>query len=110
MSDQQFTKGQRVKVEYEGTVSDSNGRWVFVVPDGGNPGHLACSTPESAITALGPSGWPPQTGDIWKTTEGEWFARESEYMVPAAPHVPHSFGEFRDLNPTLVRRRDSASG
>jgi hypothetical protein len=94
-----FTKGQRVHVEFDGTIhatsskdddnayvpagqgfTDNYGGWGFVEVEDANRtihviwvnGDVAKLEPD-VIETIGPENWPPQTGDIWRDELCEYF-------------------------------------
>ena len=92
-----FTKGQRVHVEFDGTIratsseddeneyvpagqgfSDHIGGWGFVeVEDGRHIAHTIWVDDDTSgphvIETVGPEEWPPVPGDIWQAGDKEYF-------------------------------------
>lgn len=106
----EFKAGQRVKVEYEGTVVvvHHEPKLAYVIQRGG---RNAWMYPEhSTITLLDPADWPPQVGDIWEANGQEWFAcrRHDDGALLIKPDDGGGMWDtktFKSLNPVLVRRR-----
>lgn len=112
----EFKTGQRVKVEYEGTVQGAGTTRISVLPDGG--GYRMIDLTKNKVTLLDPPDWPPEAGDIWETSDGcraeEWFAVTG--LISGGIFMQPDNGEdgwslksnaerFKALNPVLVRRR-----
>jgi hypothetical protein len=73
----EYRKGQRVKVEFEGVVVDSEDS--SLVLDRGMAGvrhHLSLKAGVK-VTLLDPPDWPPQVGDIWEA-ERETLGRKAQ--------------------------------
>lgn len=109
-----FTKGQRVKVEYEAKVwlSDLDGVLELRTDDDMFYYINWRTEPSVTITPLGLADWPPQVGDIWEAGGKEWFARKDEYaptgrelLMVAEIGTWLEVDEVKALNPVLVRRR-----
>ena len=114
-----YKTGQRVKVEFEGTIGPASasgeaGVYILAERDGTYAHWIWADYAE--ITVLDPPGWPPQAGDIWATERDgqvrEWFARNSNSggiaMWPDAGTWA-SADDLKALNPVLARRREVAS-
>jgi hypothetical protein len=114
----EYKKGQRVRVEYEGTIetvlkgSDGPQTALYVHVYGAHKDKSNYVYPKHAkVTLLDPPDWPPQVGDIWEAEGREWFCAYSpkygeDRMVPensGTRTLP--LGSFKALNPVLVRRR-----
>ena len=113
----EFTKGQRVHVEFDGTVENyplgtgvyvrriSLGTGVYVR---GDDGVLNLS-----ITLTDPPGWPVQAGDIWRRGDSEWFVTRGESGLRLVADDRTLWRQIRPEEllegpsaPVLIRRRD----
>lgn len=117
----EFKTGQRVHVEFDGTVPPYMGGTEARVLINGSYQHWL-NPVNLKVTALDPANWPPQAGDIWSTIDGEngseteWFARRArrakgsdDCLILVSEYGPANVAEdVLKLNPTLVRRRDEA--
>ncbi len=125
---EEFSKGQRVRIEIEGTVSLTvDNTWLQVHPDGYGPGtDLSLSLKGIKVTLLDPPNWPPQVGDIWEKGGMEYHAeewrrasltdvglvlqpyshRDDNYAYSDQKSYMRNLDDFKALNPVLVRRRD----
>jgi hypothetical protein len=109
-----FVKGQRVHVEFDGTISRQIHEYGIEVQTA-DDAYMAINV--AYITPLEPADWPPQLGDIWEVDGEEYYARENRAQVrrgeividrfgnPADSFVQGRFDDFKSLSPTLVRRR-----
>lgn len=111
-----FNPGDRVKVEFNGTVwqtiIESDGNGIIVVKDDvlKNYHQIAIENVKSAE----PENWPPQVGDIWETEDGKEFAVYDvgkgkvifAFNAPSLAYDDTEINEFKAKNPKLIRRRD----
>jgi hypothetical protein len=112
--------GTRVHVEFDGKVCGNPrpGDWMEIVDSDGIIHKVWPKyRPDIPVhKVLESANWPPVPGDIWKAGEREFFAYTNAYSgdvylhpctsdsgVGAASQTP---AEFRELNPSLVRRRN----
>jgi hypothetical protein len=124
-----FTKGQRVRVEIEGTVAsyhEGGGRHegMYVTTGNGEQCHYVrlgvAGSPKGtvSVTLLDPPDWPPQVGDIWESEGREYCVRGSNIREgviiepfnvanpgPRWQYANELLDDFKGLNPVLVRRR-----
>ena len=106
----EYQKGQRVRVEVEGTISAvmADGSFAIANVPGTRFKDDGLLNPKVTVTPLDPPDWPPQVGDIWEADGEEWFAAWSMgnlVMVPAGEGCSFILDEFKALQPVLVRRR-----
>jgi hypothetical protein len=113
----EYRKGQRVKVEFEGTVACvfQDGIHLGVYQDGAISmgSGISVLIPATSITLLDPPDWPPQEGDIWEAEGREYFVRaNADYdckdrtvQVREDGRLVYRLDDFKALNPTPVRRR-----
>jgi hypothetical protein len=118
---QRFKVGQRIHVEYNGTLAAQGDGMKATIkvdnPPYGDRLYLVNLT-EVKITQADPKDWPPQVGDIWEADGREWYAREHSLddlgiVVESFDHPngkPSHYqrgtlADFKALNPVLVRRR-----
>lgn len=124
-----FTHGQRVRVEYTGTVerlNSFNGELVYVVPDGHD---VTAFAHVSGVSAVNPAHWPPKVGDIWEAGGYEYMIRDARsassttrrsvgydkgYLLVSpldelAPSLRGRLDELLAANPKLLRRRGGFS-
>lgn len=106
----EFTKGQRVHVEFDGTVENyPPGTSVYVRRDDGVLNLIS----SDCITLTDPPGWPVQAGDIWRRGDSEWFVTRGESGLRLASDDralrwamhPEELLEGPSA-PVLIRRRD----
>jgi hypothetical protein len=66
-------KGERVKVEYEGTlIREGAGSTTCSIQD--SEGLFHCYVKKTVkLTVLDPDSWPPVRGDVWKTENGKHY-------------------------------------
>jgi hypothetical protein len=113
-------KGDRVHVEFDGTVDYAGDQAILVHPD---EAPIVHSVDNRLITLLDPAGWPPRVGDIWQAEGGEFYTRacrleskRREVVIESMDGEPVNFWEgsedrsgledFKALRPVLVRRRE----
>jgi hypothetical protein len=103
----EYQKGQRVKVELEGTVQSLDGAGLYVAADKDKTYAHWVWVDHATITPLDPADWPPQPGDIWEADGEEWFTRKTIVAMSMVPTIgqSRSLDWFKDRNPALVRRR-----
>lgn len=117
----EFKEGQRVKVEYEGTVAPCGGGMDAVIKSKDAPYDDRLYLLDLAgikVTLLDPPDWPPRVGDIWEAEGREYYVCGSSVkggviIEPFNVTNPGSkwqyadelLDDFKALNPTLVRRR-----
>jgi hypothetical protein len=104
----EYQKGQRVKVELEGTIQSLDEAGMYVAADEDKTYAHFVWVDHATIIPLDPPDWPPQPGDIWEADGEEWFARQNintAVMAPAAGQA-RPLDWFKDRNPVLVRRRE----
>lgn len=115
-----FVKGDVAHVEFDGTVvnpdNDYDGFYNMVqIKDSDGLTHFVYLN-SNAIVRTGPAWWPPQAGDIWEADGGEYYVRNRSINGPSFVVCPFDagaestsytdgLGEFKALNPTLIRRR-----
>lgn len=115
---QEFKKGQRVKVEYEGVVDWFDGEALQLSRDDSRKVSrlVRVDTFNTKVTLLDPADWPPQVGDIWEAEGKEYYGRECRTAMEPGVYVgaihaagrdymPGQLDGFKALNPVLVRRR-----
>lgn len=110
----EYKEGQRIHVEFDGTVTGQSGSIVYVTHDTEKMGGYEFEVHSDSVTLLDPAGWPPQVGDIWEAEGREYYVRKNEYshleekrqivMVPDAGSWV-DLDDLKGLNPVLVRRR-----
>lgn len=115
---ERFSKGERVHVEYDGTVArDADDEFVSI-RDGDGLMHCYKTGGSVPITAADPESWPPQTGDIWEaelppyrgaSERHEFFIRSRHgggiIVTPDDGGGNWTLELFKRYNPVLVRRR-----
>jgi hypothetical protein len=125
-----FRKGDRVHVEFDATVGDTD---IASFPAGFADGAYRPETYRSAFTTFvtddngfrhfvylsdltaessEPENWPPKIGEIWQTSDGaRYFVREDLVIVsqdrfPPAGHLVMYYGDsldrLRALSPSRV--------
>jgi hypothetical protein len=113
-----YKAGQRVKVEYEGTVAFafSDGRHIGIYQDGavGTGSGTQVLVKTAIVTLLDPPDWPPRVGDIWEAQGQEYYVRRKfarmdgyaiESFTSAERWIGETLDEFRAISPKLLRRR-----
>lgn len=119
------TTGQRVRVEFEGTVTRTDAMGfkdysVLITRDDGYVNAVRREDVTKIIIDPDPAGWPPRPGDIWDAKGHEYYAREDRAITGMkrifVAHVddnatlldypPGKLEDFRKMNPRLVRRRE----
>jgi hypothetical protein len=126
--------GQRVRVEFDGTVTRIEDGWLVVEQD-----EYPCfehqlwlpvsGDQQPVYTQLDPAFWPPQIGDIWEAGGFEYMIRDARsasvttrrtvgydkgypLVSPLDHAAPTMRGRFDDLlaaSPKLIRRRGGFS-
>ena len=108
----QYRKGQRVHVEFDGTVEATSLGTFYVRRDDGVLNTIDPAT--CTVTAADPEGWPPQPGDVWERDGVRWFARRTNldrtWLIPESGTGSQVWPEeFKDAGtePVLKSRRES---
>jgi hypothetical protein len=117
----EFKEGQRVRVEFEGVIKDtySHNACAKIVDSGAEEvgwyHYVYLNSPGVKVTLADPESWPPRVGDIWEAGGREWYTRQNmacgdEIIVgtfdrPSQDYYQRDLGDFKALNPVLVRRR-----
>jgi hypothetical protein len=111
----EFKAGQRVKVEFGGTLKYLDDETMEIRTDDDYFYYIAPGRePGITITPLDPENWPPQVGDIWEADGGEFLARKSvagrdAIVCIPVDEMPRHYAmdtePLKALNPVLVRRR-----
>lgn len=88
-----FSRGDRVTVSYEGTVTSSDtlgcglGRGYLIRTDDGFVHTVHVYGSSAAMEVAVPKYWPPEPGDVWTANGIDWFAVENAdsdgLMVPS---------------------------
>ena len=112
----EFKAGQRVKVEYEGTVRRAGDNSLTILSDDGK--YRLVNANKARVTIMDPPNWPPRVGDIWEAEGREYFTRghslRDDIIIepfdmgnpgPKWQYADEFLDDFKALNPTLVRRR-----
>lgn len=117
-----FKIGDRVHVEFDGTVDESIIYGWTVIQDESGLSHQLWTTGIDRLARLSdPENWPPRIGDVWEAKGTEYFARSHSIHATRPVMHPVAGGDcyydattvyrtrtmdaFKALGPKLLRRR-----